>query len=145
MCVQLSLRSACAYAQSDQSLCLSLEYSVIVKLLTEHHLEFLTLKGGCRGLSESTLVKIPHCWKSHVAAQFFLLLFQVLVSASITVGNQLSRDENGNGTEYILNPRDTLTFNYKEGHSSCRSDIIHNPYNSNCRDLPPLCQVSVGK
>ena len=29
-----------------------------VKLLTEHHLEFLSLKGGCRGLSESTLVKM---------------------------------------------------------------------------------------
>ena len=27
------------------------------------------LKGGCTGLSESTLVKMPHCWKSHVAAQ----------------------------------------------------------------------------
>ena len=23
---------------------------------------------GCRGLSESTLVKIPHCWKLHVTA-----------------------------------------------------------------------------
>ena len=33
-----------AYAQSDQSLCLSLEYSMIVKLLIEHHLEFLNLK-----------------------------------------------------------------------------------------------------
>ena len=30
---------------------------------------FLSLKGGCRGSSESTLVKMPHCWKSHVAAQ----------------------------------------------------------------------------
>ena len=39
-----------------------------VKLLTEHHLEFLSLKGGCTGLSESTLVKMPHCSKSHVAA-----------------------------------------------------------------------------
>ena len=39
-----------------------------VKLLTEHHLEFLLLKGGCRGSSESTLVKMPHCWKSHVTA-----------------------------------------------------------------------------
>ena len=30
-----------------------------VKLLTEHHLEFLRLKGGCRGSSESTHVKMP--------------------------------------------------------------------------------------
>ena len=41
---------------------------MIVKLLTEHHLEFLSLKGGCTGSSESTLVKMPHGWKSHVAA-----------------------------------------------------------------------------
>ena len=38
---------------------------MIVKLLTEHHLEFLSLKGGCTGSSESTHVKMPHCGKSH--------------------------------------------------------------------------------
>ena len=53
MCDQQSLRSACAYAQTDQSLCKSLEYSMIVKLLTENHLEYPSLKGGCRGSSES--------------------------------------------------------------------------------------------
>ena len=42
-----------------------------VKLLTEHHLEFLSLQGGCTVSSESTLVKIPHCWKSHVAAHIY--------------------------------------------------------------------------
>ena len=41
---------------------------MIVKLLTEHHLEFLCLKGGCRGSSESTLVKMSNCWKFHAAA-----------------------------------------------------------------------------
>ena len=71
MCDQQSLRSDCAYvyAQSGQSLCWSLEYSMSVNLLTEHHLEFLSLKGSCTGSSESTLVRMPHCWKSHVAAQ----------------------------------------------------------------------------
>ena len=39
-----------------------------VKLLTEHHLEFLSLKGGCRGLFESSLVKMSNCWKSHAIA-----------------------------------------------------------------------------
>ena len=39
-----------------------------VKLLTELHLEFLSLKGGCTGSSESTFVKMPHCGKPHVAA-----------------------------------------------------------------------------
>ena len=46
---------------------------MIVKLLTEHHLEFLSLKGGCRGSSESTLVKMSNCWNSHVTAHLLLL------------------------------------------------------------------------
>ena len=45
---------------------------MIVKLLTVHHLEFLSLKGGCRGSSESTLVKMTNYWKSHAAAQFYI-------------------------------------------------------------------------
>ena len=48
------------------------------KLLTEHNLEFLSLKGGCTGLSESTLVKMPHFWKSHVVAH---LIFVFLLKA----------------------------------------------------------------
>ena len=48
-----------------------LEYSMIVKLLTEHHLEFLSVKEGCRGSSESTLVKMSNCWKSHVTAVYY--------------------------------------------------------------------------
>ena len=39
-----------------------------IKLLTEHHMEFLSLKGGSTGSSASTLVKMPLCWKSHVTA-----------------------------------------------------------------------------
>ena len=64
----VSLRSACAYVQSDQSVCWSPEYCMTVKLLTEQHLELLPLKGGFTGSSESTPVKIPHCWKSCVTA-----------------------------------------------------------------------------
>ena len=44
-----------------------------VKLLTEHHLELLSLKGICTGSSNSTLVKMPHCWKSHICFCFELL------------------------------------------------------------------------
>ena len=39
ICDQQRLRPACAYAQSDQSRCLSLEYSMTLRLLTEHQLE----------------------------------------------------------------------------------------------------------
>ena len=44
---------------------------MIVRLLTEHHLEFLTSKGGCRGSSVSTFVKMSNCWKSHALARGF--------------------------------------------------------------------------
>ena len=49
---------------------------MIVKLLAKHHLEFQSLKGGCRGSSESTLVKMSNCWKSHALAQLLLNLDQ---------------------------------------------------------------------
>ena len=45
---------------------------MIVKLLTERHLEFLSLNRGCTGSSESTHVKVPHCWKSHALAHIIL-------------------------------------------------------------------------
>ena len=41
---------------------------MIVKLLSEHHLEILSLKEGGRGSSKSTLVKMSNCWKSHATA-----------------------------------------------------------------------------
>ena len=50
-----------------------------IKLLTEYHLECLSLKGGLKGgftdSSESTLVKMPHCWKSLVTAQLCLGIY----------------------------------------------------------------------
>ena len=45
---------------------------MIVKPLTEHHLAVLSLTGGCRGSSESTLVKMS-CLKSHAAAQLVFM------------------------------------------------------------------------
>ena len=60
---QQKLRPACTYVQSDQSFCLSLEYSMI-----EQHLEFMSFTGGCAYSSESVHVKMPHFWKSHVVA-----------------------------------------------------------------------------
>ena len=56
-----------AYAQSDQSLRKSLEYYRAVKLLAEHHFGVSKLQSGCTRSLQSTLVKKPHCWQSHVA------------------------------------------------------------------------------
>ena len=49
-----------------------------VKLLTEQNLEFLNLIRGCTGSSESTLVKMPHCWKSHVLAHICSAVMTVI-------------------------------------------------------------------
>ena len=57
------VRWAWAYAQSNQSLCKSLEYSRTVKLLTEHNLE----RRLYRHVWVYTCQK-PHCWKSHDVA-----------------------------------------------------------------------------
>ena len=66
-----------------------------VKLLTEHHLQFLSLKWGGRGSSESTHVKMPHCWKSHALAHFYIYfvfsstIYTFQYEALVTPGNEL--------------------------------------------------------
>ena len=59
---------------------------MIVQLLTEHRLEFLSLKGGFTGSSESTHGKMPHCWKSHATAQLsFMAVSGILIMCYATV------------------------------------------------------------
>ena len=53
-----------------------------VKLLSKHHLEVLSLKGGCTGSLKSTHVKIPHCWRSHVAAHLLYTCMNFLLFCS---------------------------------------------------------------
>ena len=54
-----------------------------VKLLTEHHLEFLSFKGGCRGSSECALVKMPHgVWTPLPRTR--ILVIKVIVFSSIS-------------------------------------------------------------
>ena len=69
--------------------------------MTEHHLEFISLKGGCTGSSESTLVKMPH-WKSHVTAhlcnlftissKIFSLTLFILMDFPIHIIDTISKD-----------------------------------------------------
>ena len=44
-----------------------------VKLLTEHCLEFKSLKTSCTGSSVSTLVILLHCWNSDAVAHLYCL------------------------------------------------------------------------
>ena len=52
---------------------------LFVKLLTE----FPSLKEDCTGSAESTLVKMPHCWKAHAAAQIAVCIKSCTVLLSI--------------------------------------------------------------
>ena len=58
-----------------------------VKLLTEHYLEFLSFKGACRDSSESTLVKMSNCWKSHAASQIVFATSMALLSTYSKFGD----------------------------------------------------------
>ena len=58
-----------------------------LKLLSQHYLEFLSLKGGFRDSSRSTLVKIPHCWKSRVTAQFSCVFVSLPVVPYANLGS----------------------------------------------------------
>ena len=46
-----------------------------ITLLTKQYLAFLSLKEGCTCSHESTLVKMPHCWKSHVVAHIITISY----------------------------------------------------------------------
>ena len=83
------LRPACAYAQTDQSLCKSLEYSMNIKLVTKHHLEVVSLKEGRIGSLESTLVKMPHCWKSRVTAKMICMFVALRLTLYRTLDDNI--------------------------------------------------------
>ena len=63
---------------------------MIVKLLTEHHLEFIRLKGGCRGSSESTLVKMSNCGN---LMHWLNFVFVLIKSNSITEENHVTLED----------------------------------------------------
>ena len=60
-------------------------------LLTDYHLEFLRLTGGYTGSSESTLVKMPHCLKSHVTANIWAAMRETWLWGSKNEHYQLLR------------------------------------------------------
>ena len=63
-----------------------------VKLLTEQYFEFLSLTRGFTDSSESTLAKMPRCWKSHVAAQM-LFAFSYECKLVECIANNMNPDQ----------------------------------------------------
>ena len=58
-----------------------------VKLLTQYHLEFLSLKGGCTGLSESLSLFLSNC---HIVGNYmswliYLCLLEIDVIPCVSV------------------------------------------------------------
>ena len=74
-----------------------------IQLLAEQNLEFLSLKGGCTGWPESTFVKMQHCWKSHVTAQFIFILKAILLCTALYVGFS------GSSTQVFLSISDIIS------------------------------------
>ena len=106
-----------------------LNISICDRLLTEHHLEFLSLKGGCKGSSESTFVKMPHCWKSHVINCFIL---QVIVLGDSKGCYSFESVLASEGTPYIVPPTDcrksTSTLMYSSGTTGFPKAVKHSHF-----------------
>ena len=102
-----------------------------VKLLTKHHFEFQSLKGGFRGSSESTHLKMSNCWKSHV-------LFLIFLSDCLSLPNP----ENGNvntvgGTTYGEVARYYCNVGYSlvgMAERACEAD-------GRWSGTPPVCKI----
>ena len=84
-----------------------------VKLLTEQHLEFLSLKGGCTGSSVSTLVKMPHCWKSRVTAH---LQFDFVTVAGAASSDDERKNEREELKPQLQHDQDNLVTNLEWVH-----------------------------
>ena len=69
--------------------------------MTEHTMEFLSLKGGYTDSSESIHVKMPHYWKSHVTAQIVLVIISLAIGSLVTSPGVASNKSPGlHGTQH---------------------------------------------
>ena len=55
-------------------------------------MEFLGLKRVCTGWYGSTLVKMPHCWKSHVTAHLLFEIRNLYQSIAIIISTLCDTD-----------------------------------------------------
>ena len=89
-----------------------------IKLMAEQRLEFLSLKGGCTGLSESTLVKMPHCWKSYAPAQLSAIPLLLEQEHEILVLIPSFSNEGSDKSNYFLQPLKYQFSNIFQGNIS---------------------------
>ena len=63
-----------------------------VKLLTKHQLEFLSLKGGCTGSSESTHISKCHIVRNHVLWLIYIWYFNTAPLSTIKYISDIFED-----------------------------------------------------
>ena len=61
-----------------------LEYSISVELPNDHHLEYLSLNVAYTGSSDSILVKMSHCRKSHFMAHMVSMPLHIKLAITFT-------------------------------------------------------------
>ena len=88
MCNQQSLRSACAYAQSDQNLYLSFEYSMMFSYQINIIWSFKAKYEAAQVRLSLHLSKMPHCLKSHDTV--LLMTYPLVGSATMAIGTTQS-------------------------------------------------------
>ena len=84
MCDQQSLRSAWAYAQTGQSLCYSLKYSMTVKLLTENTRSFYAEKEAAEARLSLHLSKC-HVVGNHMSRLISTFIMKVTFLAHMSM------------------------------------------------------------
>ena len=87
---------------------LILEYA----MAKQHNFQFVSFKGGCTGSTESTLVKIPHCWKFHVIAQPTLSIRIELKSQSVRLASNSGTPSRWMRLMFCNNPILSMLRNY---------------------------------
>ena len=113
-----------------------------VKLLTEPHLEFLSLKEGYTGSSESTLVKMPHCWKSHVTAH--IVISRNAENTVLSAGKKpclslrpIQDMRQGQNLGFSATPQLTVTINPAyPGPRQTHPTVFTSPGNATSRGMP---------
>ena len=87
---------------------LILEYA----MAEQHNFQFVSLKGDCTGSTESTLVKIPHCWKFHVITQPTLSIRIELISQSVRLASNSGTPSGWMRLMFCNNPILSMFRNY---------------------------------
>ena len=114
-----------------------------VKLLNEHNLEFLGLTGDCPGTSESALVKMQHCWKSHI--QDLISFCYRLVTADRNETVDVIPSQSGRvvkAYKYYQTCIATKTFEFFGFLSEARNDTPN--VTACCTNVPNLILLKIG-